>query len=84
MARNAQTTTRPGDTRLEAAALLLAAFTALVAIARSDAAATVCAAPRAAARPAPAIGPIAAPPSAQETEAEAAQQATLRDMLLHD
>lgn len=84
MARNAQTTIRPGDTRLETAALLLAAFTALVAIARSDAAAPVCDAPRAAARSVPAVGSVAAPPSAQEAEAEAAQQAMLRDMLLHD
>ena len=83
MARDAQTTIRSGDARLEAAALLLAAFTALVAIVRSDAAAPVCAAPRTVARPAPAVMPVAAP-SAQEAEAEAAQQAMLRDMLLHD
>lgn len=85
MARDAQTTFRSGDARLEAAALLLAAFTALVAIARSDAAAPACAAPQAAiTRPAPAVMPVAAPLSTKEAEAEAARQAILRDMRLHD
>ena len=85
MPRDAQTTFRSGDARLEAAALLLAAFTALVAIARSDAAAPACATPPPAiARPAPAVMLVTAPPSAQEAEAEAARQAILRDMRLHD
>jgi hypothetical protein len=82
MARDAQTTIRSGGARLETAALLLAAFTALVAIARYDAGQRACTeAPAAAiARPAPAVARPPAPPS----EAEAARQAILRDMLLHD
>lgn len=84
MARNAHTTIRSGDARLETAALLLAAFTALVAIARFDAAVPACSAPPAIARPAPAVVPVAAPLSPQEAEAEAARQAMLRDMRLHD
>ncbi|CAO4132603.1 hypothetical protein [Methylorubrum extorquens] len=85
MPRDAQTTIRPGDARLETAALLLAGFTALVAIARSDAAAPACAAPPAAiARPAPAVMPVTAPLATKEAEAEAARQAILRDMRLHD
>ena len=80
MARDVQTTIRSGGARLETAALLLAAFTALVAIARYDAGQRACteAPPAAIARPAVARPP--APPS----EAEAARQAILRDMLLHD
>ncbi|MCJ2031314.1 hypothetical protein MKK50_18275 [Methylobacterium sp. J-043] len=82
MARDAQTTTRWGNARLETAALLLAGFTALVAIARSDAGPRTCTAvpPVAVARPKPAATPL----SAKETEAEAARQAVLRDMQLHD
>jgi len=81
MPRDAQTTIRSGDARLETAALLLAGFTALVAIARSDAGPRTCTgAPVAVARPVPEAAPLAT----KEAEAEAARQAILRDMRLHD
>lgn len=82
MPRDAQTTTRSGDARLETAALLLAGFTALVAIARSDPGPRACtgAPPVALARPMPEAAPLAT----KEAEAEAARQAILRDMRLHD
>lgn len=82
MARDAQSTIRSGDARLETAALLLAGFTALVAIARSDAGPRACsgAPPVAVDRPVPAAAPL----SVREAEAEAARQALLRDMRLHD
>jgi hypothetical protein len=82
MAWDARTRTRPGDARLETVALLLAALTAVVAIARSDGAAREHDRPSAAPRPVSAAAPVAAP--AQVDEAEAARQAILRDMLLHD
>ncbi|WP_244573397.1 hypothetical protein [Methylorubrum populi] len=56
----------------------------MVAIARSDAAPRGLDRPTAASRPVSAATPVAAPPSAQGGEAEAARQAILRDMLLHD
>ncbi|HEV2544940.1 MAG TPA: hypothetical protein VGU70_19485 [Methylobacterium sp.] len=82
MARDIRTTTRSGDARLETAALLLAAVTALVAIARSDAVSRSFDPPAATLRPAAIAAPAPAPPT--EAEADAARQASLRDMLLHD
>ena len=76
MARDAQTTVRSGAARLETAALLLAGFAALAVIARSEAVSHACEVPAAVARSVPAPAP--------ETGAEAARQATLRDMRLHD
>ena len=71
MPRDAQTTIRSGDARLETAALLLAGFTALIATG---------APPVAVARPMPEAAPL----STKEAEAETARQAILRDMRLHD
>ncbi|GAA0270417.1 hypothetical protein LNAOJCKE_4396 [Methylorubrum aminovorans] len=82
MARDIRTTTRSGDARLETAALLLAAVTALVAIARSDAVSRNVDPPAATPRLAAAAAPVPTPPT--EAEADAARQASLRDMLLHD
>ena len=87
MARDTRTRTRSGDARLEMAALLLAALTALVAIARSDAISrrldVSAAIPRAVSVAAPSAE-LDCAPSAREIEAEAVRQAILRDMLLHD
>ena len=84
MARNAHTTTRPGVSLLEGAALLLAAVTALTALARSEVAAPACGAALAS-LPSSQAGPVARASAAAAPQAEPANHgAQLRDMLLHD